>query len=127
MRKVFMLVLLLTNAAGGNAQQVAQNELKRMTLEELMDINVTSVARTADPLSRTAAAVTVITAEDIRRSGITNIPDLFRMVPGMDVARFAAGSWAIDSKSNPARNMRPPSPHHMKGSPSLKRKEAAPG
>src|SRR5437016_3446731 len=97
MRKTVALVLLLhvTTASG---QQTAQNELKKMTLEELMDINVTSVARTADPLSRTAAAVTVITAEDIRRSGATNVPEILRLAPGVNVARFGSGSWAISAR-----------------------------
>jgi len=45
--------------------------------------------------SRTGAAVYVITQEDIRRSGATNIPDLLRMVPGVDVARVDHNNWAI--------------------------------
>src|SRR5436309_10871186 len=97
MRKVFAL-LLLFGVSTASGQQDAQNELKKMTLEELMDINVTSVARTADPLSRTAAAVTVITAEDIRRSGATNVPEILRLVPGLNVARFGSGSWAISAR-----------------------------
>jgi iron complex outermembrane recepter protein len=97
LRKVAVLVLLLRTLYAG-AQDVSQNELKKLSLEELMDLNVTSVARTADPLARTAAAVTVITAEDIRRSGATNIPEILRLVPGMDVARFGSGSWAISAR-----------------------------
>ena len=75
-----------------------QTDLKRLSLEELMDVDVTSVGRTRLPLERTAAAVTVITAEEIRRSGITNIPELLRVIPGVQVARMNAGSWAISAR-----------------------------
>ncbi len=71
---------------------------KKLTLEELMDVNVTSVSRKAEPLARTAAAITVITAEDIRRSGVTSVPEALRLVPGLEVARFNAGSWAISAR-----------------------------
>ncbi len=95
--RTLLVVFLMFNAAYATAQQ-AQNELKKMTLEELMGINVTSVARSADTLTRTAAAVTVITADDIRRSGATNIPEILRLVPGVNVARFSTGSWAISAR-----------------------------
>src|SRR5687768_11289995 len=78
-----------------SAQEIEENFYKRLSLEELADIDVTAVARRAEPVSGTAAAVTVLTSEDIRRSGATNIPELFRMIPGMHVARFNTTSWAI--------------------------------
>jgi iron complex outermembrane receptor protein len=53
-----------------------------------MDIEVVSVTRRPQPKSRTAAAVYVITAEEIRRSGARSIPELLRMVPGLHVARI---------------------------------------
>jgi iron complex outermembrane receptor protein len=63
-----------------------------------MNLEVTSVSKTEEKLSRTAAAVFVIMPEDIRRSGATNIPDLLRMVPGMDVAQINANTWAISAR-----------------------------
>ena len=57
-----------------------------------MNIEVTSVSKKEQKLSRTAAAVFVITQEDIQKSRATNIPDLLRMVPGLQVARI---DWAI--------------------------------
>jgi iron complex outermembrane receptor protein len=45
-----------------------------------------------------AAAIFVITPEDIARSGATNIPDLLRMVPGMDVAQINSNTWAISAR-----------------------------
>ena len=49
-------------------------------------------------LSRTAAAIFVITQEDIRRSSATNIPELLQMVPGMDVAQINGSTWAISAR-----------------------------
>jgi iron complex outermembrane recepter protein len=73
-------------------------DLASESLEDLMNIKVTSVSKTEQSLSRTAAAVFVITQEDIRHSGATSIPDLLRMVPGMDVAQIDAHTWAISAR-----------------------------
>jgi iron complex outermembrane receptor protein len=56
---------------------------------------VTSVSKKEQSLAKAGAAVFVITQEDIRRSGMTNIPDLLRMAPGVNVARLDANTWAI--------------------------------
>jgi iron complex outermembrane receptor protein len=64
-------------------------------MEDLMNIKVTSVSKREQSLSRTAAAIFVINQEDIRRSGATNIPDLLRMAPGVDVEQIDANAWAI--------------------------------
>src|SRR5580658_5669619 len=73
----------------------SQNGLADASLEELMNIQVTSVSKKTQRLSSTAASVFVISAEDIRRSGITVIPELLRLAPGVQVARLSSGSWAI--------------------------------
>ena len=70
-------------------------DLANESLEDLMNIKVTSVSKQEQKVSRTAAAIFVITSEDIRRSGATNIPDLLRMVPGVDVAQINANTWAV--------------------------------
>jgi iron complex outermembrane receptor protein len=75
--------------------QNSSADLANESLEDLMNIRVTSVSKQEQKVSRTAAAIFVITAEDIRRSGATNIPDLLRMVPGVDVAQINANTWAI--------------------------------
>ena len=69
--------------------------LTEMSLEELMNVEVTSVSKKAQSLSQAAAAIFVITQEDIRRSGATSIPEALRMVPGVQVARIDANKWAI--------------------------------
>jgi iron complex outermembrane recepter protein len=73
-------------------------ELKRLTVEELMSIQVTSVSRTTERLGDAAAAITVLTNDDIRRSGATSIPEVLRLVPGIHVARQTSNTWAISSR-----------------------------
>ena len=68
------------------------------SLEELMTITITSVSKRPEKLSDAPAAIYVITQEDIRRSGVTSIPEALRMAPGMEVARQDAHTWAISSR-----------------------------
>lgn len=75
-----------------------QYDLADMSLEELMRLPVTSVSKQSQPFAQTAAALFVITQEDIRRSGVTSIPEALRMVPGVDVARIDANKWAISAR-----------------------------
>jgi iron complex outermembrane receptor protein len=70
-------------------------DLTQISLEDLMNIQVTSVSKKEQKLARAGAAVYVITQEDIRRSGATNIPDVLRMAPGVNVAQIDTNSWAI--------------------------------
>ncbi len=85
----------LALAASGWAQTADPRDLTTVSLEDLMNIQVTSVSEKEQSLSRTGAAVFVITRSDIRRSGMRNIPDLLRMAPGVEVARIDANAWAI--------------------------------
>jgi len=73
----------------------ADNQLLGLSLEELMDIKVTTVSRRPQKLSEVASAVFVITQDDIRRSGATNIPDALRMAPGVQVDRLGTDKWAV--------------------------------
>lgn len=73
-------------------------ELKRMSIQELLDAPVTSVSRHPQKYADAAAALFVISREDIRRSGATTIPELLRMVPGVEVARLDANKWAISAR-----------------------------
>src|SRR5258706_4419057 len=73
-------------------------DVMEMDLEALMKIEVTSVSKRPEKLSDAAAAIYVITQEDIRRSGVTSIPEALRMAPGMEVARQDAHTWAISSR-----------------------------
>ena len=75
-----------------------QSELLSLSLEELADVVVTSVSKQEESLQEAAAAVHVITNEDIRRSGATSIPEALRLAPGLHVARVGSGTWAIGSR-----------------------------
>lgn len=63
-----------------------------------MQIDVTSVTRNAQRLDQTAAAVYVLTAEDIASSSAVNVPDLLRTVPGLEVAQIDANKWAVSAR-----------------------------
>src|SRR5580698_8752377 len=76
-------------------QKPTPTDLTQASLEQLANLQVTSVSKKDQALSKAGAAIFVITQEDIRRSGMMNIPDLLRMVPGVDVARLDSNAWAI--------------------------------
>lgn len=69
--------------------------LLELSIEELMDVQVSTAARKRQPLSETAASVQVLGPEEIRRSGADTLPELLRLVPGVQVARQNANMWAI--------------------------------
>ena len=74
------------------------NEFLDMDISQLMNITITSLAKKEQPLSDAAAAVFVITQEDIRRSGVTTIPDALAMAPGLQVAKISASKWSVSSR-----------------------------
>ncbi len=89
---------LYGNAEGNDLAKPNPADLAELSLEELMDIKVTSVSKKEQKLSQSAAAIHVITQEDIRRSGLNSIPELLRTVPGLQVAQFDANTWAITAR-----------------------------
>ena len=91
-------VLILFGAGTIAPARATETDLTQLSIEDLMNIRITSVSRKTQRLSDTAAAVFVITGEDIRRSGATTIADVLRMVPGLQVARVDANKWAITSR-----------------------------
>ncbi|MBA3886974.1 MAG: TonB-dependent receptor plug domain-containing protein [Acidobacteria bacterium] len=74
-------------AARGRPGTRQCQDLKRLSIEELAELDVRTAARRVQRLSDTAAAVSVIREEDIRRSGYTNLADALRLADGLDVAR----------------------------------------
>ncbi len=76
----------------------ASDELLQMSLEDLMSMQVTGVNKRAEPLGKAAAAVFVLTAEDIRRSGARTIAQALRLVPGLHVAQTNAQSYLVASR-----------------------------
>jgi iron complex outermembrane receptor protein len=93
---------LLAIAQGDPPQQgragqplMAPTVLKSLSLEELSQIEVTTPSKEPVKVFRTPAAIYVITGDDIRRSGATNIPEALRLAPGVEVARIDANKWSI--------------------------------
>ena len=66
-----------------------------MSVEELLNVEVTSVSKKAQTLNNSAAAVYVITQEDIKRIGARSIPEALRLAPGVDVAKISSNKWAV--------------------------------
>ena len=94
-------LLLVAAGAGAGAAEgpVKSAPLADLSSEQLLNESVTSVAKKETKLSQSPAAISVITQEDIRRSGLTSLPELLRTVPGLDVARINASQWAISSRT----------------------------
>jgi iron complex outermembrane receptor protein len=89
------IVLLALAVATGRASAQSTVELKRMSLEELMNVPVTVVARGRQPANEVPAAIYVITQDDIRRSGATSLAEVLRLAPGVQVARQDAARYAV--------------------------------
>jgi len=97
----FAIVISIVAFSFVKAEGVTTTELmklKTMSLETLMSVEVTSVSRRKQKLANAASAVFVINQNDIHHSSATSIPELLRMVPGINVARVDANSWAISSR-----------------------------
>src|SRR5580765_6056093 len=88
------LLCLLAVPAAALAQKPT-HELSQMSIEDLMNIEITSASRKEQRAADAAAAVFVITHDDIRRSGMTTIPDLLRLAPGVQVAQINSNKWAV--------------------------------
>jgi len=71
------------------------NPLKKLTLEQLGNVEVTSVNKEPESVWNTPAAISVLTNEDIRRSGVTTILDALRLVPGVDISRNDAIGYSV--------------------------------
>jgi len=78
--------------------QEAKPDLSQLSLDNLASMEIVSVAKKSQKLADAAAAIFVITNEDIRRSGLTNLAELLRTVPGLDVAQIDANKWAITTR-----------------------------
>ncbi|MEO6567833.1 MAG: TonB-dependent receptor [Opitutaceae bacterium] len=74
------------------------NALKNLTIDQLMDIDVTSVSKRPERLFETPSAIQVITGDDIRRSGATSIPEALRLASNLEVAQIDSRQWAITAR-----------------------------
>ncbi len=76
----------------------AAADLTRMSLEELMRLEVTLAAKKPQKISDTPSAITVITGEDLRRSGVSHLAEALRAAPGIHVVRLDAHNWAVSAR-----------------------------
>ena len=98
-RACLPLVLLLQLApAIGIASPESAEALKRLSIEDLMNVEVTSVSRNEETLRTAAAALSIVSSDAIRRSGATSLPEALRSVPGLYVARQNSNVWAVSSR-----------------------------
>jgi len=90
-----MLILLLSGSV-----QAAETDVMDLSLEELLNMEITSVSKKPENRREAPAAVYVITSDDIRRSAATTIPDLLRTVPGVHVARSSSDTWSVTARGD---------------------------
>jgi iron complex outermembrane receptor protein len=94
------LVLLWANAAQAQEKpdSLSIETLKNLSLEELMDLDVTSVSRREEKLSEAPSAIQVITADDIRRSGASSLPEALRLAGNLHIGQKNSHDWAISAR-----------------------------
>ncbi len=90
--------LMAGTAAGESTETFSDTDLTQLSLEELMLVEVTSVSKKPQNLAQAQAAIHVLSGEDLRRMGVTNVPDALRLVPGLQVAKIDANKWAVSSR-----------------------------
>jgi iron complex outermembrane receptor protein len=91
-----VMIGLLSVCVPARAQD--ETDLSAISLESLMNVQVSSVSRHQEDLRESAAAIFVITQEDIRRSGMTDVAEILRMVPGLNVAQINGHTWAVSAR-----------------------------
>ncbi|HUJ09354.1 MAG TPA: TonB-dependent receptor plug domain-containing protein [Verrucomicrobiae bacterium] len=100
-RTSLILIVLLTLAVPTYAEtneNYQASELKKLSLEQLFEMQVTTVSKKPEKLSETASAIQVITAEDIERSGASSLPEALRLAPNLQVAQVNSHDWAITAR-----------------------------
>ncbi|WP_101759582.1 TonB-dependent siderophore receptor [Oceanicoccus sp. KOV_DT_Chl] len=89
--KACILIGLASHVATGQAEE----DLFDLSLQELLQVEVTIASRTSQPFLNTSAAVTVINQDQIQNSGFTQLPDILRLVPGLHVGRADSNKWWV--------------------------------
>lgn len=107
-RWIALAPLLLALPAAAQLSAVAADAMADMSIEELANIQVTSVSKKPERLAAAAASVFVITADDIRRSGAATVPEALRLAPNLQVAQTSGYGYAISARGfNSSRNTVP--------------------
>ena len=95
MSAVLLLATGISRADSPQDGNESPGQLKRLSLEELGKLEVTTVSKEPEQVRKTPVAIFVLTQEDIRRSGATSIPEVLRLAPGVEVARIDSDHWSI--------------------------------
>ncbi len=95
---LLLLAALAHCATAGASGDDSTDLLASLSLEELLNTEITTLSRKSENLGTAPAAVHVVSQSDIRRSGARSIPELLRLVPGMQVAQIDANKWAVTSR-----------------------------
>ena len=97
-----LLTLLVCGFQPGVTQQpdssLTADSLKKLSIEQLMSVEVTSVSKRPERLSQTASAIQVITQDDIRRSGAASLAEVLRLAGNLQVAQLDSRQWAISAR-----------------------------
>src|SRR6202035_4638961 len=94
---LFVLAGLVNQSFGApQADQANGEPLKQLSLAELGNVEVTTASKEPEKIWKTSAAIFVVTQDDIRRSGVTSIPEVLRLVPGVEVARINSNQWSVN-------------------------------
>ncbi len=98
-RRKHAIVFVLVSALSLKASWAASDDpFFDLDLKEVLNLEITSVSKKPQTVSQAAAAVFVITADDIRRSGATSIPDVLRLAPGIQVGQISSNVWAVSAR-----------------------------
>ncbi|MBI2270706.1 MAG: TonB-dependent receptor [Bacteroidetes bacterium] len=93
-----IILLIVSNAIFSQDSILSSSRLKKLSLEELMDIEVTSVSMRPEKLTETASAIQVITGKNIQRSGVIRLPEALRLVSNLQIGQTNSHDWAITAR-----------------------------
>src|SRR5882672_6206555 len=97
-RSIGSIALLLLLPRQAMSAEPGPQDLKRLSIEQLMQIDVTLAARRPEPIATAPTAISVVTGDDIRRAGATTLADAVALADGVHVARFNNGTWSVTAR-----------------------------
>ena len=97
-RALILVIVVVLQGVSSAQKPLSPKDLKRMSIDELMNIEVTSVSKSREKLTEVASAIQVITNEDVRRSSVTRLPEALRLTPNLQVGQSNSHDWAITAR-----------------------------
>ena len=89
---------MLALSLPAHAQELAANDINQLSIEQLANVSITSVSKTSQPLSEAAAAVYVISHDDVMRSGAMGIAEMLRLAPNLEVMQTSPANYQITAR-----------------------------